>query len=325
MKEFIIDSHNQNQRLDKYLLKLLNNSGKSFVYKMLRKKNIKLNSAKATGNEILQSGDRVTLYLSDETINQFTQEISVNLSAGPLHTVFEDQNILVVNKPKSVLSQPESSSDKDTLIHRIHNYLHRSHGFDFSKTSTFSPSVLNRLDRNTTGLIISCKNLPAAQVLNEMQKSHQIEKYYFALVKGQVTQARTLKGFLKKNEGNKVEVSTEYSMDATPVETEIYPISSTAKHSLVKIKILSGKTHQIRVHLSSIGHPILGDTKYGDPGENHPLKHNLNVYSQLLHSGLIVFGQIKEPLAYLSGKEISCPLPAEFQKVLKYYNIDFEN
>ncbi len=322
MKEFIIDSHNQNQRLDKYLLKLLNNSGKGFIYKMLRKKNIKLNSLKATGNEILKCGDRITLYLSDETINQFTQEISVNLSAGPLLTVFEDQNILVVNKPKSVLSQPESSSDRDTLIHRIHNYLHHSHGFDFSKTSTFSPSVLNRLDRNTTGLIISCKNLPAAQVLNEMQKAHQIEKYYFAVVKGQVTQNRTLTGYIKKTEGNKAEVSTEFSHDATKVVTEIFPIKSTNKHSLIKIKILSGKTHQIRVHLKSIGHPILGDLKYGDPNENHMLKHSLNVNSQLLHSGLLVFKRIKEPLEYLSGKEISCALPTEFQQVLEYCILD---
>lgn len=307
MREIIIKKEEENQRLDKFLFKLLNDAPKTFVYKMLRKKNIKLNGLKAAGSEILACGDVLNLYFSDETISKFSSEKEVNFSAGNLEIVYEDDNILAINKPKGVLSHPDNG-EKNSVVDQVLLYLHKKGEYDVSANSTFTPGIVNRLDRNTTGLMLAGKNLAALQGLNGLfREKEEIEKYYLAIVKGNVQKAGKLTGYHVKNaENNKVFIHGNPVEGSSFVNTEYEPVFSCETASFIRIKLITGKSHQIRAHLSHVGNPILGDNKYGSLSFNKKYK----IYTQLLHSEKIVF-----KTSYLSEKNIQASLPSEFKNI----------
>lgn len=315
MKEFIIKPNEANQRFDKYLKKLLPNATGGFLYKMLRKKNITCNNAKATGNEILAQGDIIKIFLSDETFEKFSKdpkalqgeyEALKKLTLKGLQVVYEDEDILVVNKPANMLSQKAEPKDI-SANERILGYLIQKGELDFDTFLTFRPSICNRLDRNTTGLLLAGKSLKGLQALSEDLKNRDMKKFYRAVVCGEVKDNAYLKGYLWKDEArNQVKITEEQTReDASYIETSYEVIKSTKDHSILEIHLITGKTHQIRAHLASIGHPIIGDLKYGRKDANEKYKKLYQVDHQLLHAYRVEFPK---------GLTLTAPEPKEFAR-----------
>ena len=316
-----ITKNEAGQRLDKLLAKYLNLAGKSFIYKMMRKKNITLNGKKCDGSEKLSEGDEVKLFLSDETIEKFSEVKIQKVRKTKLDVVYEDDDIILINKPSGMLSQKAKETD-ESLVEYLIQYLLDGGKLTKEDLRQFKPSVCNRLDRNTSGLVIAGKSLPGLQLMSEAIKERTIGKYYLCIVKGRVTGTREIDGFLRKNEKtNQVtvlkaeEVNGEME-DALPIRTLYRPLGSDGRYTLLEVKLITGRSHQIRAHLASIGHPIAGDYKYGDPAVNSEVREKYGVTSQMLHAWRLVMPkEMKEPLAALSGREFKADPPKEFARM----------
>lgn len=298
MKEFIIQKNEENQRFDKYLKKLLPNASTSFLYKMMRKKNIVINKKKVEGNEKLKAGDVVSIFLSDETFDKFHVNLEElkkeydalkSLSLKGLNIVFENDEMIVADKPYNMLSQKASGKDLSANEYLL-GYMINKGELPFEEFQTFKPSVVNRLDRNTTGLLLFGKTLKALQQLGGEIRERKIEKYYRAVVAGELKEELELKGYLLKDEKtNKVSFHIEQVEGSDYIETGVKPLVSKNGLTLVEIHLITGKTHQIRLHLSTIGHPILGDMKYGDAKINKKYYESHKVNHQLLHAYRLEF------------------------------------
>lgn len=320
MRELIISKNEAGQRFDKYLLKYLNKAGTGFIYKMLRKKNIVLNDKKAKGNELLSLGDSVKLYMADDTISSFMDNTScVSLKnhdkllmfEKTIDILYEDDNILLINKPCGVLSQ-KSHKDDISVNDIALSYLLNKGTYTKDTLRAFTPSVCNRLDRNTTGIIVVGKSLIGLQTMSRLFKERTIHKYYLALVSGNVKEKSLISGYIKKNEKtNRVSVLDVKSEGADYIETYYEPVKCYDDMTLLKVCLITGKTHQIRAHLSSINHPIIGDFKYG----NSVLNKKYNIKSQLLHSYMLEFPVLDGEFSNLSEKVFKAPLP-EYWPVL---------
>ena len=306
MKEFIIQKNEENQRFDKYLKKLLPNATTSFLYKMMRKKNIVINKKKVEGNEKLKAGDVVSIFLSDETFDKFhvnleelkkEYDVLKSLTLKGLKVVYEDEEMIVADKPYNMLSQ--KASDKDLSANEyLLGYMINKGDLSFEEYQTFRPSVVNRLDRNTTGLLLFGKTLSALQQLGEDIRERKIEKYYRAVVAGELKEELELKGYLLKDENtNKVSFYKEQVEGSDYIETGVKPIIINNGLTLVEIHLITGKTHQIRLHLSTIGHPILGDMKYGNEKMNKKYYESHKVNHQLLHAYRLEFPDGKVVIA----------------------------
>ena len=278
---------------------------------MLRKKNIVLNGIKANGNEILQDGDKVKLFLAEETIEKFSKEKPISATPSPkINIAYEDENIILAIKPKGQLSHPDSG-EKTSLIYDILAYLQAKGEID---QKLFTPALANRLDRNTTGLVLCGKNLPALQALNYAISRKLLHKYYVAIVCGQIKKSGTLIGYHTKD-STKNTVKITQKEPGEEVITKYSPIETYKDFTYVKLQLVTGKSHQLRAHMNFMGHPILGDTKYGD--KNHRLAKKFGLKSQLLHACNIYFDDNITELKYLQGKTFTAPLPKEFSTILK--------
>ncbi len=324
MKEIIVGPNEEGKRLDGFLTGVLKEASKGFIYKMLRKKNITLNGKKAEGKEKLSQGDSIRIFFSDETYEKMKgaskdtrskNSCSVTEKFGELPVIYEDENIVLVNKPAGVLSQkakPEDLSLNEWLI----EYLLQNGEISAESLETYRPSICNRLDRNTSGLAVCAKKLAGARYMNELIRDRGVDKFYRTIVYGSVDKGLLLKGYLYKDESsNKVSIkATDPGDDRySYIETEYNPLQYLPNENLtlMEIKLITGKPHQIRAHLSSIGHPIIGDIKYG--GKKYG---KLNY--QLLHSYRLEFPEdMKEPCKELSGKKFIAELPAVFTEILK--------
>ena len=342
MKEVIISPIEAGQSLRKMLFKYFSKAPSSFVYKMLRKKNITLNGKRAQGNEVLQVGDVIKLFLSQETIDKFTgdeplideglvdrfpndevsseslKDDSSGMEQG-LEIIFENQEVLLLNKPVGVLSQKAKESDV-SMVEYIISYLLKTGAISRELLQTFKPSICNRLDRNTSGLITAGKTLVGLQELNKMFNERTIDKYYLCIVSGEVTEKAAVKGTLHKDkQSNKVSVESDVSFAAGPnyIETEYTPLKVNNGLTLLKVKLITGKSHQIRAHLASLGYPLLGDYKYGNKAINDKFKRKYGLESQLLHSYSLVFPESTGVLAPLSGREFEAEPPKLFKEIIK--------
>jgi len=298
METVTITKKDTDRRLDKFLFHYLNAAPQNFIYKMLRKKNITLNDAKAKGAELLQAGDTVKLFLSDETIEKFRKTRDIK-KAKPLDgIVYEDDDVLVVNKPVGLASHGGMES-QDHLLARILYYL--QHTGAYNPADTFVPAICNRLDVNTSGLVVCGKTLHALQKLNDCFAKHMVDKEYLAVVDGNAGEpgkTQVLRGFHQKNKNTNFVTVVKQKTD-TPVTTAytVKEILQGGKYTLLTVNPITGRSHQIRAHLASIGHPLVGDKKYG--GSDLPKG------AQLLHCHKITIGEL--------GYEWQAPIPKAIQ------------
>lgn len=323
MQEFDIGENEAGQRFDKYLKKLLSSAPGSFIYKMLRKKNIVLNDKKADGTEKLKRGDCIKLYLSEETFQKFSAQSEsedfrkslprVCLESLPFQILYETEDILMINKPAGMLSQkakPEDISANEYIL----SYLLVSHALTGEEFATFRPSVCNRLDRNTSGILIAGKTLRGLQEMSESLKQRSVQKFYRCIVSGSLKDSQHLKGWLHKDaRANRVFVSeSRQSPEDKRIETEYVPIRVFADATLLEVHLITGRSHQIRAHLASVGHPVIGDFKYGDGKVNLRFAEACEIHSQLLHAYRIRLAD---------ETEVTAPMPEDFLRTLHYLNV----
>lgn len=316
MREYTITEDQALQRLDKYLRRLLPDATNGFLYRMLRKKNIVLNDQKAGGSEILAVNDQVKLFISDETLSSFMQadeelqneyEELKELPMKGLSIIFEDDDILVADKPWNMLSQKAKFHDV-SANERLLGYLIRSGAVSPESLRFFRPSVCNRLDRNTTGLILMGKTLGGAQRLAGELKKRTIEKIYLAAVAGRVEACGRLSGYLMKDEvRNQVKVLETERPGSFYIETYYEPVAFGEDFTILEVQLITGKTHQIRAHLASVGHPLIGDRKYGLKDVNDRYYEEHEIKRQLLHAYRVSFAD---------GRTFCAELPADFARVV---------
>lgn len=293
MKELIITNTEAGQRFDKYLAKYLNKATKSFVYKMLRKKNITLNGKKADGSERLCINDQIAIFFSDETLEKFsvhTDELPAIKTNKKLDIIFEDDDIIIINKPSGMLSQ-KATPDDVSLIEYMTDYLCTSGQLTKESLAQFHPGICNRLDRNTSGIVVGGKTIRGLQEMSLAFKERMIHKYYLCIVRGVLLEKCQIEGFLTKNNAkNQVVITKEpINKDSLPIKTEYMPVLNNENVTLLKVNLITGRSHQIRAHLASIGHPIIGDTKYGKESANKQFREQYKISSQLLHAYEIVY------------------------------------
>lgn len=331
MKKIVVSKNEAGQKLLKLLAKYLNAAPQSFLHKMLRKKNITLNGKKADGSELLRETDEVCLFLSEETIASFQGKNADNATAieqqkitkkpkevSDIRVVYEDADVLILNKPAGVLSQKAVQSDY-SLNEWVIEYLLENGELKQEEMQTFRPGVCNRLDRNTSGLITAGKSLAGLQTLSALFKERTVHKDYLCIVQGRVKGASRLQGYLEKDaQTNKVTVEAKKrSEDGAYIETEYTPVAANGRYTLLRVRLITGKTHQIRAHLASVGHPLLGDSKYGNQAENKMLRERFGLKHQLLHAAYLEFPQELSACAALAGKKLSAPVPRLFESIAK--------
>lgn len=329
MKQIDVKENEAGQRLDKLLGKYLNKASKSFIYKMLRKKNITLNDKKADGSEKTKIGDVVKIYLSDDTFDKFSEQSVISCKnkrenshkkQKTLDIIYEDENILLVNKKSGMLVQKASPKDY-SLNDAILDYLIEKGTVTQDTIRTFKPSICNRIDRNTSGLVSAGKSLAGLQELSQMFKDRTIHKYYRCYVAGKIENPSHVKGYMIKDEKkNQVTISdrmwdSDKSKEAKLIETEYCPIFVGEDYTLLEVTLITGRTHQIRAHLAHIGHPVIGDIKYGNPQINEKYQKKCGIKSQLLHGYRLEFPQLSGKLAYLSKQKFIAPVPEEFKRM----------
>jgi 23S rRNA pseudouridine955/2504/2580 synthase len=317
MKQFYVQQNEAGQRLDKLLAKLLNKAPKSFLYKMLRKKNITLNGKKAEGSELLSVQDEIKIFLSDETFALFSEPVTTTVVEDYLEVIYEDQNILIINKPVGILSQKADKKDI-SMVEYILSYLISTKQITEEQLRSFKPGVCNRLDRNTSGLLIAGKSLSGLQEMSRLLKDRSMDKYYLTIVKGDLQGKRRIEGFLTKDEvKNQVKIYPTKTENSEYIATEYESLATTVKkeYTLLQVKLITGRSHQIRAHLSSIGHPLIGDTKYGDRTVNKLFQAKYGLSHQLLHSYRLVFPKMHGEYECLSGRGFLADPPKLFEKI----------
>lgn len=314
MQEFIIQKEEAGQTVMKYLARLLPEASMGLLRKSMRKKNIVLNGKKIEGREKIAEGDSVKVWFSDETIEKFRgkkeEAPKRDYPDFEAWVLYEDENIVILNKPAGLLSQGDTSgapSLNEALLAA------RESG------GSVKPSICHRLDRNTSGLVVAGKTVRGLQEMNALIKARSLTKVYQALVYGKTPPSGILKGYLvKDHERNQVRYTPCAEPGALPIETHYETLVTTTAHgctfSLVRVRLVTGRSHQIRLHFSSIGHPLLGDRKYGSRA-SLAASEALHIRRQLLHAASLTFPVLTDDFAYLSGKTFTAPLPADFDSV----------
>lgn len=309
MRHIVITEKESQQRLDKFLLKYMNKSSKAFLYKMLRKKRIKYNNKRAAGNEILNSGDILSLYLSDETIDSFIEKKEIKKTNIDFKIIYEDENIIMCNKPSGLISQQDSNNRENSLNDQLLYYISSKGEYDLKAENSFTPSICNRLDRNTSGIVLFGKNLHSVQALNELIRDNKVDKYYLTIVKGIIKKHGKLEGYHLKDENeNKAIIYDKFEEGSKYILTEYKPLKTNREYTLLQVKLITGKSHQIRAGLKKLGYPIIGDKKYGDYSVNKLFEKKYNLKNQFLHAYKIYFRETTEYLDYLCGREFEAEI-----------------
>ncbi len=315
-----IGSNDAGQRLDRFLRKYLKRAPLSAVYKIIRK-DLKLNGRRAKEDTVLEEGDVLSLFIDEERLAELTKDPAKRRAKRQFAIAYEDGDVLIVSKPWGLLTHGDSHEKKNTLMNQVCGYLQDRGGYDPADEKTFTPSPVNRLDRNTTGLVIFGKTAAGLRQLTKLIRERDyVSKYYITIVAGDFRDGMVIEDRLVKNaEKNRVRISDS----GQSAVSEVRPLERSAdgKFSVVEVRLVTGRTHQIRVHLAGKGYPLAGDSKYGTSASGRKANdrlRKLGVTTQLLHAGRLAFGDIPEEYTALQGlrkKEITAPVPAEFQRV----------
>ena len=301
-----INKNDAGQRLDKFLTKAVKGLPASLMYKYIRTKKIKVNRKRCEQKQILEEGDEIQLFIRDEFFDSPEKDEGALSRITPkLEIVYEDENIILVNKRPGVLVHEDDSASDNTLIMHIKAYLYQKGEYDPDEEQSFSPALCNRIDRNTGGIVIAAKNAEALRVMNEKIKHDEIRKFYLCAVHGRPQRmAETLTGYLKKNSStNLVTISDTPKEGYKNIITKYKVIAFSKGSSLIEVELVTGRTHQIRAHMAHIGHPLLGDGKYGVNRDDRSKGYKY----QALYSYRLIFdfGKDEGFLGYLSGKQVN--------------------
>lgn len=315
MKQFTIQNNEANQTLEKYVKKVLNEAPLSFIYKLFRKRDVKVNEKRSDMKTRLKEGDIVEIYVSDEKLEDFKKETILPNDKIKDLVVYEDENIMIINKPKGMLTQKENKNSLSLDQLAVAYYLYKNKA---ENLSTFTVAPAHRLDRNTSGLIVFGKSVEVMQELLKAFKNHKnIEKHYLALVNGVVKEKGEIKLALTKDENNKIMKIGKVTEGAKSAWTIFSPLKIYGEFTLLDVQILTGRTHQIRAHMLAAMHPIVGDQKYGDFKINKTFKEKFGFLNQFLHAYKIVFHNLDGKLAYLNERKFEIDLPEKETALLR--------
>ena len=273
MKSLTIQPNDAGQRLDKFLTKTFRSLPPALMYKAIRTKNIKLNGKRCAVSTRLEAGDTLTLYLKDDVLEETPAVYDFLSASRRLDIVYEDDNLLLLNKKAGLLVHPDDREYRDTLIARVQRYLYEKGSYDPAAENSFAPALCNRIDRNTGGIVIAAKNAETLRILNEKIKLREINKYYLCLVHGSLRPRQgTLKNYIIKDPSQKmVSVYDKMYPGALTAITDYRVLKEAKGLSLVECLLHTGRTHQIRAQMAHAGHPLAGDTKYGLNKNNRSL------------------------------------------------------
>ena len=306
MRELVVKKNDANQRLDKFLLKKFKTMPKKMAYMYIRKKCVKVNGKKATPEVMLKENDLLTFYIKDEFFDNIQEENYEFLKAPKnLKIIYEDENIILLDKKPGVIVHQDKSYHFDCLLLRLQHYLYDNGEYNPKEENCFAPALVNRIDRNTGGIVIGAKNAESLRILNQKMKDRELHKFYLCLLINKPKKDNAiLSDYLIKNEKtNKVTVLRNEKQGAKKILTKYSVLETNNNLTLCEVELLTGRTHQIRAHMSSIGCPILGDNKYG----NKELNQKYSLSKQCLYSYKLAFDFTTDSgiLSYLDKKHFS--------------------
>lgn len=324
MIKLIINENQGGQRLDRFLKKYFDKAPLSHIYKMIRK-DVKVNGKRMAAESMLSAGDELTLYISEENASALQKPPRQVKAKKQFVIAYEDENILAAEKPFGLLTHGDRTEKKNHLANQVMDYLIEKGEYNPRIDRTFSPAPANRLDRNTTGLVLFGKNAEALKELNRLIRERNcINKYYLTIVCGRLEKPLELCDRMTKDESlNMTSVIPLETEEGKVMETYAFPLEygrlDGRWFTLTEVKIVTGRTHQIRAHLASAGFPLLGDVKYGSPAVNRWASSKFGLNTQLLHAQRLEFADCGDSpmLKYLNGKTIEAELPENFARIKK--------
>lgn len=321
MREITVGKNDSNQRMDRFLNKYLPKAPKSLIQKYIRQKKIKLNKKRTKPDDVIFEGDKIQFYIYEEVLSEYEEDKKNLILDNNLDIIYEDENIILLNKPAGKLSHAASKSDYgNNLVDEMISYLISKEEYVPRIEKSFIPAISNRLDRNTSGTIIGCKNKNSLNNMNKAVANGHVEKYYLTIAKGNLKDKKVVANLNRENNRTVVSKTGKESI------SEFKNLKYEKGFSLVEVNLITGRTHQIRSHLNSIKHPIIGDGKYGDNGLNREFREKYGVNRQLLHAYKIILNGFDGELSYLNGKTFISKLPKDFSKVvIDLFGEDYES
>jgi len=316
MFEIKITENESGQRVDRFLRKYLKEYSLGDIYRLFRKNKVKLNGKRVKENQMLEVGDTIQLYIGKQDAEP-KQDKTVAKPAGRIDLIYEDENLMIADKPAGLLTHPDRPGDGDTLLDRALYHIYRRN--EISESQTFSPAVCNRLDRNTGGIVLIAKNYKTLKAVNHSLRARQIRKLYLCIAAGKLNKSGELKGCLKKDrELNLSSIVEDTSGEGKEIYTKYRELAVSGsirglgrQFSLLEVELVTGRSHQIRAHFASLGHPLVGDVKYGDRAINEYFRKKYGLKHQFLHAYRISFEEVPEDISYLKGRSFESRLKPE--------------
>lgn len=320
MVKLKIDRNEGEQRLDRFLKKYLSNASLSYIYKLIRK-DIKINGSRSSEAAILKEGDEISIYITEDELKRLSEKREKKLSKAlkQFQVVYEDSHILVADKPFGLLTHGDRHEKKNHLTNQVIDYLIEQGEYVPDRERTFVPAPVNRLDRNTMGLVLFGKDATSLRELGFMMRERgYISKKYLTIVKGRVEGKLELKSRMEKDErSNTALVLSKDSEEGKLMETNARPLIYAKGYTLLEVELVTGRTHQIRAHLSQAGFPIIGDSKYGTPHINREIYRKFSLSTQFLYAYSLRFLKGVGSLEYLENKNIKGKLPGKLSNIAK--------